>query len=106
MEEAAILCDQIAIMDRGKIITSGSPDQLLKDHFDDMILVLPMAAVKESLDGIEYFEKNDQAIIQTKDIRTTLLQLTEMQIDLRHMEIRSRNLEDLFLHLTGKGLRH
>jgi hypothetical protein len=31
--------------------------------------------------------------------------LTEHQIPLNHLQIRPRNLEDLFLELTGKGLR-
>ena len=41
MEEASELCDEIAIMDRGEIIAIGTPDNLLKAHFNDILLQLP-----------------------------------------------------------------
>ena len=41
MEEAYFLCDEIAIMDRGRIIAQGAPSRLLKEHFDDVVLELP-----------------------------------------------------------------
>ena len=43
MEEAQILCDEIAIMDCGKIIIQGAPDELLRDHYKNTIIELPIA---------------------------------------------------------------
>ncbi|MCC9004240.1 MAG: ABC transporter ATP-binding protein, partial [Candidatus Competibacter sp.] len=43
MEEAYHLCDQIAIMDHGRIIAQGTPRELLAAHFDDVVLQLPRA---------------------------------------------------------------
>ncbi len=35
MEEAELLCDEIAIMDHGHVIARGSPRELLREHFGD-----------------------------------------------------------------------
>ena len=41
MEEAYVLCDEIAIMDKGRIVTHGTPAQLLAEYFGDVILQIP-----------------------------------------------------------------
>ena len=41
MDEAELLCDDIAIMDGGHIIARGGPRQLLQEHFSEMLLDLP-----------------------------------------------------------------
>jgi len=41
MEEASFLCDELAFMDHGSVIASGSPSELLSSSFDDVILELP-----------------------------------------------------------------
>ena len=41
MEEAELLCDEIAIMDRGRIIAQGPPRELLREHFAEVLLELP-----------------------------------------------------------------
>ena len=41
MEEAELLCDEIAIMDRGRIIAQGTPRDLLREHFAEVMLELP-----------------------------------------------------------------
>ena len=38
MDEAHILCDEIAIMDTGKIIAQGSPDTLLEERYQGLII--------------------------------------------------------------------
>ena len=43
MEEAYLLCDDIAIMDKGQVIARGSPQKLLAEHFNDSALELPLA---------------------------------------------------------------
>src|SRR6202012_575785 len=41
MDEAELLCDDIAIMDGGHIIARGGPRQLLQEHFEEVLLDLP-----------------------------------------------------------------
>src|SRR5512135_775499 len=52
MDEAYTLCDEIAIMNRGKIITRGTPEMLLKEHFGDVVLQFPVEDVNGKLDGL------------------------------------------------------
>ena len=47
MEEAYRLCDEIAIVDRGRIIAQGIPDELLKQHFPAAVVRLPVVAVPQ-----------------------------------------------------------
>lgn len=106
MEEAAILCDDLLIMDNGRIVARGSPAQLLKQHFDDFILSLPYDTLPEVLDSeFKITRSNGIVSIQSGDVSATVKRLIELDIELTHLEIRSRNLEDLFLKLTGKDLR-
>ncbi len=46
MDEAQVLCDDIAIMDEGRIVTQGAPDTLLKDRFGDTLLKLPRGEMR------------------------------------------------------------
>ena len=46
MDEAQVLCDDIAIMDEGKIITHGSPDELLHERYGDQLLHLPHGEIR------------------------------------------------------------
>jgi len=41
MEEAHTLCDEIAIMNKGKIIAQGDPDVLLRNHFQGALVEIP-----------------------------------------------------------------
>jgi ABC-2 type transport system ATP-binding protein len=47
MEEAYRLCDEIAIVDQGRIILEGRPDDLLRQHFATTVIRLPQEAVKQ-----------------------------------------------------------
>jgi len=107
MEEAYVLCDRIAIMDHGKIIAAGAPDQLLKHHYDDVILQLPQADFPATLASLEHKMLPTQQLVEisTADVNATILKLTEHRVPLNHLRIRPRNLEDLFLELTGRELR-
>lgn len=107
MEEAYRLCDEIAIMDQGKIIAQGSPQALLKEHFDDVILELPKSDLPSPLVDFAFpvLERGDYIEISTPDVNLALAMLVERNINLNRMQVRPRNLEDLFLELTGEDLR-
>ena len=107
MEEADFLCDEIAIMDKGKIIAYGEPKQLIAQHFKEVVLELPEDEVKNHALKIpmEYEFKFGYLEIYTHDIPTALNLLKEQNISLDKLKIRPFNLEDLFLKLTGSELR-
>jgi ABC-2 type transport system ATP-binding protein len=107
MDEAYTLCDEIAIMDRGKIIAQGTPANLLKEHFGDIVLQFPEEDVQGKLEGLGLCVSKQPGWceIQTHDVDGTIKMLLQHGISLSRMNMRSWSLEDLFIALTGKGLR-
>jgi len=107
MDEAQVLCDEIAIMDAGRIIAQGAPDELLRRQYHGLIIELRARDVTGSLEGIEHRVIDNKGVIEvpTADVTTTLAQLSPIVRDLNHIKIRQPNLEDLFLDLTGHSLR-
>ncbi len=107
MEEAQRLCDEIAIMDRGRIIARGAPRQLLAEHFADVLIELPRDDFPASARDLplRVIEGADRVEITTNDLDGTLKALLGAHVPLRNLRIRPPNLEDLFLELTGKELR-
>ena len=107
MDEAEILCDDIAIMDRGHIIARGGPRQLLQEHFEEVLLELPRHDFPDEVHHLvtKVIESADRVEIATQDLETTLRTLMEARVSLKNLRIRPPNLEDLFLELTGKELR-
>jgi ABC-2 type transport system ATP-binding protein len=106
MEEAYALCDEIAIMDKGRIVSQGTPMQLLSDHFGDVILQIPSVDAGDKLAGCELsaVEAGDMLEIRTKHLHHTLQQLMERGVNLDRLRIRAWTLEDLFINVTGKKL--
>ncbi len=107
MDEAQILCDEIAIMDVGQIITQGNPAALLQEHYQSVIIELPLEDVSGDLDSIEHRVLETQGLIEisTNDVNTSLEMLATHVSGLNRLKIRQPNLEDLFLDLTGHSLR-
>ena len=46
MDEAQVLCDDIAIMDEGKILTHGSPEELLHARYGDKLINLSQGEIR------------------------------------------------------------
>jgi ABC-2 type transport system ATP-binding protein len=107
MEEAELLCDEIAIMDKGKIIAQGPPRRLLREHFAEVLLELPRQEFPEAARALplRLIEASDRVEITTDDLDGTLRTLMDARVPLTDLRIRPPNLEDLFLELTGKELR-
>ncbi len=106
MEEAYELCDEIAIMDHGRLIAQGSPRDLLRRQFEGSVVSLPQEdlALPEDYPWPTY-QRDGRIEIQTNDVNATLAQLLRDQVSLEHLTVKSRTLEDLFLELTGHELR-
>jgi ABC-2 type transport system ATP-binding protein len=107
MEEAYELCDEIAIMDHGRIIAHDAPDALLAKHFDDVVVQINEQDIPRQLGEAEFSAtyRNGNAHILTADVNKTVERLLLFEIPLNRLRIRARDLEDLFLELTGKELR-
>ncbi len=107
MDEAEYLCDEIAIMDHGRIIARGTPAELIETHCEGGIISLPrdnVAAVLETL-PFPYREVNGRVEVITDRINTGIEKLLALKINLSDMTVHSPNLEDVFLNLTGRKLR-
>ncbi len=105
MDEAHGLCDELVIMDHGKIIAQGSPSELLEQNFKGRTLVLPQSLeVQLKSSEIAYEVIREKILISTQNTSKTLIQLQGHNINLDQIEVRSQNLEDLFIKLTGDEL--
>jgi ABC-2 type transport system ATP-binding protein len=107
MEEAYELCDEIAIMDHGRVIAHDAPDTLLAAHFNDVVVQLKATDLPREIGEPEFdaVYRNDSAHILTGDVNQTIESLLRFNIPLDRLRIRARDLEDLFLELTGRELR-
>jgi ABC-2 type transport system ATP-binding protein len=107
MEEAELLCDEIVIMDRGRIIAQGAPRRLLREHFAEVLLELPRQEFPTAARALplNIIDASDRVEISTHDLEATLRTLLEAKVPLTNLRIRPANLEDLFLELTGTELR-
>ncbi len=107
MEEAYILCDEIAIMDHGRIIAQGPPAGLLEKHFAASCVSLPEPDFGAGDQGLPWpiHRASGRVEIRTTNVDLTLRQLMDKGIPLAGLQVRSQTLEDLFLELTGRDLR-
>jgi len=107
MEEAQHLCDEVAIMDYGKIIVQGTPDALIRRYSRGIIVVLPRHRFAFQADRfpLPFREVKDTIEIKTDDVNHCIEQLIAHGIDLSDITVRSPNLETVFLNLTGRKLR-
>ncbi len=115
MEEAEHLCDRVAIVDHGKIIALDRPRRLIAEHFSESTITfesdgepdldglrrLPAVTSAASIDGtVELF---------SADISSTIGALLEYaaenEIRIADLHVRRATLEDVFLKLTGRGIR-
>jgi ABC-2 type transport system ATP-binding protein len=107
MDEAELLCDEIAIVDQGRIVAQGPPRRLLHEHFAEVMLELPKQDFPASARNLplRIIDTVERVEITTDDLDMTLRTLVDAQVPLSNLRIRPANLEDLFLELTGKELR-
>ncbi len=108
MEEAAALCDRIVIMDNGKILANGTPEDLVLEHAGtETAIVRPepehRPAVETALKSLDV-EFRDRgralAVYRTDGGALELNGLTNASV-----RVRASTLEDVFLNLTGRELR-
>ena len=114
MEEADKLCDEVAIINRGSIITADSPKNLKKELKADIITM--------KVDNQEKFIKQAENLDFIKNIVTVNTEIKMMveggenlvaelvnfanknNIMVKSIELEHPNLEDVFINLTGKRI--
>jgi ABC-2 type transport system ATP-binding protein len=113
MEEAERLCDRIAIIDHGKIIATGTKEELVRSSFGTRSQVLArfsgdeaaIAAWTARNGGRMNGETAEFTVEQATEIARLLEDATRAGLELLDVSLRRPNLESVFLHLTGRELR-
>jgi ABC-2 type transport system ATP-binding protein len=115
MEEAEALCDRLAIMDHGRILDSGTVDDLIGRRFQErgVRFLRRDAPPEEQLRGLagvtRVVEQDDEVVLFTKNVPATVGALLELTTragtEPADLMIRRASLEDVFLDLTGRALR-
>lgn len=111
MEEAARLCDRLVIMHEGRILTEGSPRDLIADHVADYVVELPqdgrhndaiLAALGERVRFLETV--GDTLFVYSEDGLSVRHALATAGVPPDAARTREASLEDVFLRLTGRDL--
>jgi len=108
MEEAERLCDELIVLDHGRILDQDSPAALIRRHVEPEVIEVRGApdSVRAALDGApdcRLEAVGDTFYCYTRDA-AALAQRLEGRADLTVLH-RPANLEDVFLKLTGRELR-
>ncbi len=115
MEEAERLCDRVLIIDRGKIIAEGAPRALISAHCPERTLeFLTRPAADLAFLGEHAAGPPDAAGLcavraRPANVETALAELIARQtrdgLVCEDLRISIQTLEDVFLKLTGRGIR-
>jgi len=108
IEEAEYLCDEVAIIDDGKIIAQGAPIELIEsdgisiinmsiDNWDQKYLSNRKTNYNN---GVLSIESNNT----DQDIPRIIRELSELGIIINKLDIKKASLEDVFVKLTGKKI--
>ncbi|HYG68740.1 MAG TPA: ABC transporter ATP-binding protein, partial [Anaeromyxobacteraceae bacterium] len=118
MDEAERLCDRVAIVDRGQVISLGTPNELIARHVghevvefeapldgvraQDLRVLAGVTAVRESGTGNRWAVTVDRVHVA---IPALLAHLEARGVPLSALSTHRATLEDVFVTLTGRRLR-
>jgi len=108
MEEAQILADRIAIINKGKIATIGSPQDLISRHGGRKTLVVrkgskELAKTLQDKYGDTVLDHGGDVVVKVDDVKEMwqlLATLTDMKMN-KDIEIQTPTIEDVFLKVVG-----
>ena len=106
MEEAERLCHRLAIMDRGRVITQGTPRALIAEHIEPQVLEVHGPGYEAWMERAKGLAPRVERVGDTvyaygEDVEP-LLKTISGELGYLH---RPASLEDVFLKLTGRDLR-
>jgi lipooligosaccharide transport system ATP-binding protein len=111
MDEAARLCDRLAIVHQGRILREGTPEALVRDGVEPQVLELPLgsaaaarAAALGSALGARLQPYGGRLYCYSADAAALLRHIEDGGAPAESRLIRPATLEDLFLRLTGVEL--
>jgi len=109
MEEAEEMCDQVAIIDNGKIIKQGTPEELIDTVGGDIVYLKAKRYDEKLLRNLDFVKdiqiKDGCATIKVENASLNLPELMRMVPDIEKVEVRSPTLSDVFLAYTGRTLK-
>ncbi len=117
MEEAERLCDRVAIVDQGKIIAQGSPQELIASLGAEQVVEFALengtdltAEMMHALPGVQQVaHDNGRTRLTVSTVHATVPELMKLLEDhgavLSELTTHHATLEDVFLVLTGRHLR-
>ncbi|GAA3461625.1 ABC transporter ATP-binding protein [Saccharothrix longispora] len=109
LDEAEILCDRVAIMDRGRVLAMDAPATLVRGLDAPTHVVLRKGALTteaaRAISGVEDAHEDEVSLtISTRRPAPVLSALAERGT-LDGLQVRTATLEDVFLDLTGREYR-
>ena len=116
LEEADALCDRLAIIDHGRIVARGTPDQLKREVAGDVIAFGVRGAVEPAFELVRSEPWVREASIEGTTVRLyvdrgetaapALLRLLDSrELELVTLSLSRPSLDDVFLRQTGRSLR-
>ncbi|MBH8599232.1 ABC transporter ATP-binding protein [Thermoactinomyces sp. CICC 10523] len=110
MEEVEAICEEIALVDNGKVLESGDIAGLIDKYSTAGVYLEADGVSAESLQNFgEVLAKKDGWLICSEDplgvMNQLALWLKQQEISVGRLELSKMTLEDIFLSLTGKSLR-
>ncbi|MDZ7732391.1 MAG: ABC transporter ATP-binding protein [Acidimicrobiia bacterium] len=112
MDEAEQLCDRLVIMDEARIVTEGSPSELIARHATPEVVEMRFVSAEErsaavaSVDGSARHveELTDRVLVYTSDGDAVVEGIHRQGLEPVSLLVRRGTLEDVFLLLTGRTL--
>ena len=111
MDEAEQLCDRLVVMDGGRFVAEGSPNDLIREHSPREVLELRYPAGTNDehafeVDGIGHRQEilPDRILIYADDGEVALKEVHARGSIPESVLVRRSSLEDVFLKLTGRSL--
>ncbi|SFR69955.1 ABC transporter ATP-binding protein [Anaeromicropila populeti] len=115
MEEIQAICNQVAIMDNGRIIAQGTIDELIHLMSEERKVRLDISNMTEEaykkiqswkfLSDISKEENEIHFKMNEQDMSKLMEELVKNKIEVIALDVEKPNLETVFLQLTGKKLR-
>lgn len=109
MDEADKLCDRLAIIDYGKIVVLGTPEELKKELGGDIVKLRGKNLNLKPLNNLSYVKNivasSDGVCLTVEDASMHIQDILNTVGKVDSTEIRSPTLDDVFIHYTGRGIR-